>query len=942
MLLPRSTIPLDEVTGLEPQTWISVGTGYSREEIKELLLAAGRGGIVASAVTNPAEIAAGICGGIELLGPISRQEALRRLLADRRVSARLPELKRMRRQAGFFRKLDEAVQAGRTAAATPEELEIFDERLRERFGPHPLRAEIRVVEALWQAWLEAADAWDGPRAIRRATALVAGLVEEGAARERVLRGLPARFLVLSTAEPEGLEVAFWEAIGRECEIHRPLLETPALSAPRALGWEAWHTGDDAAERLAVAVAERPEDHVVLIPDLASVRRSLKRALARYGIPEADTRDPNRLHQDEAVKWALLPLELVARDFPRELVQAWLSTPWSLALGEAGEPASRGELPTEPPRWAGLQGMILTRPTMITEINARGIRQGLASYRGGMLEPLAAALAELAQRFGGRRTLAELQAAHLAWLRERAIQAPATESVVVSLLPVMDAAWRAFSEDLVRVGEADRVAPLLYWFERFEERLLQTPSPVAKSKPAKGLRALRLQQIPLDGLAPPRHLWILGLPPHWLSAEGIGDPWFSERDRESLAAEFPVRAGTHARRERLAALRAWILPVLEAGGQVTILDPSYDPDGRERESSGALLREVLQGTGALLPDEPVAHGAHDRWRASFGSQRPLQPQHVELDPLHALSEELPEVTATAVDFYSRCPFQALAFARWRVRDVREPDTELWPDVRGNLLHDAVRLLLRSRDADGAFQLSPLAALEQAWRARPPKGLIRSARLETYLRGRLLRVLETFCAEERDYFGRAGARILHLDDREFRLRMPGVIVRGKPDRVDETDEGLFIMDYKTSSQLPTGRAMLEQGVRLQLPFYALAAAAELGRKVLGVQFIKLTRDGGRGSGVFFPAYNGPETGKLTVLTKRSHSLLGQPSEDEIWTRLQAHVEGEATGLARGVHPARPKDPAKECPRCDARDLCGYGRRVSEGLVEAEEIGADGGAW
>ena len=906
MRLPRSSIALNEVTGLEPTTWVSVGPGFSREEIKELLLSAGTGGLVAQAVTNPAEIAAQIVmvrlGAIELLGPISRQEALRRLLSDRRVSERLPELRRMRRQAGFFRKLDEAIQAGRAAAASAEELEIYDERLTERYGLNPLRTEMRMVEVLWNAWLEGSGEWDAAKAIRQANQLLAS--ENPAVRSI----LPKRILHLSASQPESLELSLWEALARYCEIQRPPVESKPLDTPRQVAWEIWHTADDAAERLACSVTDMPEDSVVLIPDLAPVRRSLKRALQYFEVPEADTRDPNRLHQEESVKWALMPLELVARGFQRDSVQAWLAT-----------------------SWAGIQSNH-SRSEIVAEINSRGIRQGLHQYSGAMLVPLKESLQELERTFGGRRTVGELAEKHLHWLRTRA-QVSGDESAVVELLPVFDAVWRAFDQDLEKMGEKDRRAPLLYWYERFEERLLQTPSPVARLKPAKGLRVLRLSQVPLDGLAPPRKLWIFGMPAHWLSAEGMGDPWLSEREREALSSDFAVRAGTHARQERLAALRAWILPVLDAGGEVTVLDCAYGPDGRELESVGGTLREVVEGTGAIAPEEPSERGAHVRWLASFGSRRPLQPQSPELSPVPPGESGLPEVTATAIDYYSRCPFQALAFARWKVRDVREPDTELWPDVRGNLLHEAVRLLLQSRDENGEFRVTPLQALESAWSRRPPRGLIRSSRLENYLKARLLRVLETFCADEREYFGRSHARVVSLDDREFKLRTPHAEVRGKPDRVDQTDAGLFIMDYKTSSSLPTGRTMIEKGLRLQLPFYALAAGATTGQKVLGVQFVKLTRDGGRGNGIFFPAYNGNQAGKLTALTNRSHSLISNFSEEEVWARLEEHIVRELSGLVRGFHPAAPKEP-ELCHQCDARDLCGFGRRVSDGLQGAEE--------
>ena len=53
----------------------------------------------------------------------------------------------------------------------------------------------------------------------------------------------------------------------------------------------------------------------------------------------------------------------------------------------------------------------------------------------------------------------------------------------------------------------------------------------------------------------------------------------------------------------------------------------------------------------------------------------------------------QISATALDFYSRCSFQALTYHVWKLKDVREPERELWREVRGNILHEALRLLFK---------------------------------------------------------------------------------------------------------------------------------------------------------------------------------------------------------------------------------------------------------
>jgi hypothetical protein len=116
-----------------------VGPGFSREDLKALLLGQGHG-FTGDAVTDLPGIALKILTAHDpelskerVLSGVSRQEVLRLLLAEPKISARMAELKRLRRQGGFFRRLDSALQAGRAAFAHPEEGLVFAERLAQRF-----------------------------------------------------------------------------------------------------------------------------------------------------------------------------------------------------------------------------------------------------------------------------------------------------------------------------------------------------------------------------------------------------------------------------------------------------------------------------------------------------------------------------------------------------------------------------------------------------------------------------------------------------------------------------------------------------------------------------------------------------------------------------------------------------------------------------------------
>jgi len=167
---------------------------------------------------------------------------------------------------------------------------------------------------------------------------------------------------------------------------------------------------------------------------------------------------------------------------------------------------------------------------------------------------------------------------------------------------------------------------------------------------------------------------------------------------------------------------------------------------------------------------------------------------------------------------------------------------------------------------------------------------------------------------------------LDDQKLALDYPEFRLIGTPDRIDVTEDGLFIIDYKTSSALPNGTDMLELGYRLQLPFYALAASQQLGKPVAGVQFVELTTKGGRGSGMFFKKHNGKETGKFTQVRSNSKSLLSiEP--DEAWSRMEEQIVLQAKAMMEGQFSARPKKQEKECNSCQLSDLCGLRRNVDE---------------
>jgi RecB family exonuclease len=888
--LSDQSLPLEALAGLKPRARACVGAGYSREELKDALLRQGLG-FTAGAITTVQELCLELVkstdGRERMLSGPSRQEVLRQLLSERRISEILPELRELRRGGAFFRRIDEALQAGRSCFAHEEELRVVEARLRERLGTRLLRTELAILSTAYEAWLESEGYLDPPLLMKRAIAALDLGMEIS---------LPETIYLFSTQAEESLELELWDRIARRCELVRVSPRFARAEAPQkpVFRWERWHTLDDASERLAETELDFERD-VVLIPDTGETRRSLGRALGSRGIPLADPRDPTRLKWEEGLKWALLPLQAVTSRFERSRVIAYL----------------RGfQLHPELPGW-------------IEEINARGIRNGLESYAGGFLSNVHSRLGELEERFSARMTAAELGEAHVTFLRESIpALAPAqtaqagTHAELGWLLPLFESLWKALESDAKLVGRISRKAPPLYWQERLTLRIAETPAPVERLRPESGLRLFRLYQASFFRA---KRVFVLGAPADWLSSERVGSYWLNDRERETLSAEFAVRSRIQARGERLAVLREWI----SGADEVVFLDAAYACDGRERESILPLLREL----GVPL-EEGEDRGAHPRWAASYRAQRPLPPQRVELPPL-----ESPDVTATALDNYSRCGLFSLARDRWRLKDTRDPDHDPWVEAKGTILHEAVRVFVAGRDETGNFLVSEEEAVAKAWEAHRARGLLRGKRIQRLTRSRMVEWLRAFREKEREYFERARTKVLALDDRKLRLELPEGVIVGKPDRIDEHPEGLFVVDYKTSSSLPNGREMADLGYRLQLPFYALAAERELGKPVIGMQFIELTRRAGRGHGIFLKQYNGKTSGSLTQTTANSKSLMTEPRE-EIWRRLEEGIRKHLAGYRAGIFEATPKLQEKECLGCFAFDLCGRGRKLEE--LEGPEEG------
>ncbi|HEX7048920.1 MAG TPA: PD-(D/E)XK nuclease family protein [Longimicrobiales bacterium] len=257
---------------------------------------------------------------------------------------------------------------------------------------------------------------------------------------------------------------------------------------------------------------------------------------------------------------------------------------------------------------------------------------------------------------------------------------------------------------------------------------------------------------------------------------------------------------------------------------------------------------------------AAHGGLDRGLAAAAERERAEATayhgriapRPELDPRHGNAV----FSASRLEALGTCPRRYFFRYVLGVRAVRDPewDPERWLDAldRGTLLHAVYeRTLGEARAAEldvehRDFELLALRILgeevERTLAHRPPPNdavlAAETADLEADVRSFVDMIRRT----RPDWIEREYA--FGPDEREVAIRLPGGSIRlsGRVDRIDRTDRGLRIVDYKTGS---AGRYRVSRpfagGRRLQHILYALAVERLLGEPVEAMEYHFPTVDG-----------------------------------------------------------------------------------------------------
>jgi len=890
-----NSIPFDALKGFRPNTRIIVGDGFSREELKDLLLEK-RITISSHAIQSIDQFLFSFLETeqrekLRVATAFERESILRAFFESESVRKLAPLLSKRVKRRSFFQKLDRAIQSYRMSFAHTDEEEVILLRLNELGFENPIRTEILGIIPGLLNFLNTKGLVDLATLYELASHRIIDVATSDDCHfDKVC------FYQLESLQPR--ERSFWSDLGNHVEVGFFEFNSEGFvdQKPKTIqpNWIRYHTLNDAAHELATEISEKKswDDLIVLIPDLPEVRRTLISALDRFGIPLNDTRDPTLVNLDESVKTSVLPLRALALNYDRNAVIQYLR---AFYIGHS-------DINSE-----------------INRIRELAIAFGRESYDLASFPKVAEILGEIELAFSGGKILGKWIETHYEFLNELGVWSRMDKGSRL----IIEAVWQALRDSQALLdGQDDSVSVSIY-LNLFVDRL-RSQGPVADPvKNSEGLRVFRLSQASFSiwksfgGIEPGHNsqLVLFGVPERYFSSSRVGDFLLNDRERDFLSSEFQVLSSRDRNLTRLNTVKEWIQSFpLE---NVWFYDAEYEIDGSERESLEPDLGEL--GYAEINPN---LMGAADVFQPSFRARPAMRSSQVKINDFSF--GDNPSVSASLLEEYSRCPFRALTRSIWKLEDIRDPEKDGWPDEKGRLLH----LLAEKTIREDWLNLSE-KELRQKVRATlkkdPIRGLIRATRIFDAFERDCFERIKAFSLKEKEYLERGQRRIFQLESREpLKIIIDGIEIKGRADRIDEFDEGLFIIDYKLSTSNPNGVDMREFGYRVQLPIYALACMDSYGKDVVGVQYVELSKAAGRTKGIFFEKYNGKESGKVTHLRRNSKSLFDSDPE-AFWLEIKEKIQDHIKRLKTGIFDSRPTL-SSECDQCFAVDLCGEGRRSS----------------
>lgn len=255
------------------------------------------------------------------------------------------------------------------------------------------------------------------------------------------------------------------------------------------------------------------------------------------------------------------------------------------------------------------------------------------------------------------------------------------------------------------------------------------------------------------------------------------------------------------------------------------------------------------------------------------------------------------SASQLTSLGQCSFKWFASKLLKLGAPIEVEEDMSPSLRGSLYHKVVELLVQAVQANPARSLTDESLLREKFleaeqAVKLPSLLNWEIRRKEHLRQLLITL-------KKSGFWPTAATPIALE-KQFEGMWQGLKVTGRIDRIDETPDGLVLIDYKTGGSAPKGIKDIngKLSIDLQLPLYReMTATLYPDQDVVDTQYFSLTK--GK---------------KLTGSSKA-------PSPE-----LPAAIETCKSALNTGSYPVQPDAKRAACTYCDFDLVCRQGSRLA----------------
>jgi ATP-dependent helicase/nuclease subunit B len=348
------------------------------------------------------------------------------------------------------------------------------------------------------------------------------------------------------------------------------------------------------------------------------------------------------------------------------------------------------------------------------------------------------------------------------------------------------------------------------------------------------------------------------------------------------------------------------------------------DGEDNDTSRLQdeLREATALLGSNLKSWPMTlRGAAVEWGRMRGRSEPGFAGLIEDEELLARLEKLIGPTCvwsvSQLNDYGTCPFRFFARQVLRLTDAAEPVEGFAADRLGNAYHRILEKLharlqvegkpLSLESLDVATELAATIS-EGELEEMVAAGELRRGALWEFEKEQIRRNVVALLHKEIEWSGESAARPVAFEQKfglggwpALQVQSEGGSIKlcGIIDRIDEGEDGLVVIDYKTS-KTPIRHNDALDGRNLQLPIYLMAAA-------------RVVRPGGRVSSAYYLHINSRKKG--SPLPHRDDSRL---TLDGIIAQAEDYIRRYVGDAQAGLFPVRPNK--GRCPnQCEIEPLC-----------------------